>query len=83
MHEKEYVTIATFDLLPLAHIAMGKLKAASIDCILADEHLVATNWLYSPCIGGIKLQVHPDDEARALQLLETDDSDSLNAPEND
>ena len=55
-------TVATFDTIIDANIAMGRLKAEEIECWLADEHLVQTDMLYSPAIGGIrwsKLSIWP------------------------
>jgi hypothetical protein len=70
-------TIATFDLMPSAHIALGKLQAAGIDAVLADEHLVQTDWLYAIAVGGIKLRVREQDAARAREILQRDDSGAL------
>ena len=33
-------TVATFDTMPDAHIALGRLHTEGIDAVLADEHLV-------------------------------------------
>ena len=41
------VTVAVFDNMVDAHIAMGRLQAEGVTCGLADEHLVQTDWLYS------------------------------------
>ena len=71
------ITGATFDLTPLAHIALGRLHAEGIPAWLADEHLVQTDGLYSPAVGGIKLQVEPEYAARARQVLATDYSAEL------
>lgn len=71
------ITIATFDFLTDARIAMGRLQAEGIPCVLADENLVQTDWLYSIAVGGIKLQVAPEDVARALEVLGTDYSGLL------
>lgn len=70
-------TIATFDFLPEAEIARGRLLAEGIDCRLADQHLVQTNWLYSPAVGGIKLQVADAEVERAKAILAQDYSDCL------
>ncbi len=70
-------TVARFDLMPLAHIALGRLRAEGIPATLMDEHLVQTDWLYSIAVGGIKLQVAPEYEARAKQILATDYSAEL------
>jgi len=68
------VTIATFDMMPDAHIALGRLRAEGIEARLADEHLVQTDWLYSIAVGGIKLQVAETSVHRALEILARDDS---------
>ncbi len=69
------ITIATFDTLPDAHIALGRLRAAGIDAYLADENLVQTDWLYSIAVGGIKLRVREDDAELAIAELAADYSD--------
>ena len=71
------VTIATFDTTPAAHIALGKLLAEGIDAMLADEHLVQTDWLYAIAVGGIKLQVKEHDAHRAAEVLQRDDSSAV------
>jgi len=72
------ITIATYDSMPLAHIAMGRLHAEGIDAWLADENLVQTDWLYSIAVGGIKLQVSAEDTERAMKILAEDFSETLN-----
>ena len=71
------VTIATFDFLPQAEIARGRLRAEGIRCHLADQHLVQTDWLYSLAVGGIKLQVEAADAQQARAILEHDYSADL------
>ncbi|HHM04312.1 MAG TPA: hypothetical protein ENJ19_01035 [Gammaproteobacteria bacterium] len=71
------VTIATFDNMPAAHIALGRLQAEGVDAWLADENLVQTDWLYDIAVGGIKLQVEAPFEARARRVLATDYSSQL------
>ncbi|WP_126457041.1 putative signal transducing protein [Sulfuriflexus mobilis] len=75
----ESVIVARFDSMPEAHIAMGRLQAEGIEAWLADEHLVQTDWLYSIAVGGIKLQVRPEQTQRALEILNTDYSSELEA----
>lgn len=69
------VTVATFDNMVDAHIALGRLQAEGIRATLADENLVQTDWLYSIAVGGIKLQVADADAGRARLVLATDYSD--------
>jgi hypothetical protein len=71
------VTVATFDFLPNAEIAKGRLLAEGIRCRLADQHLVQTDWLYSIAVGGIKLQVDASDVDQAQTILEQDFSADL------
>ncbi len=71
------VTVATFDFLPQAEIARGRLAAEGIAGRLADQHLVQTDWLYSIAVGGIKLQVAARDVERALAILDQDFSAEL------
>ena len=68
-------TVATFDTIIDAHIAMGRLEAVGIARFLMDEHLIQTDMLYSPALGGIKLQVDQKDAVRARQALAEDYSD--------
>lgn len=74
-------TVATFDTIIDAHIAMGRLKAEDIPCSLMDEHLIQMDMLYSPALGGIKLQVEPSYVDQACQILAQDYSDLI-PPEN-
>ena len=70
-------TVATFDTIIDAHIAMGRLKTEGIPCSLMDENLVQTDMLYSPALGGIKLQVENDVADKARQILTQDYSDLI------
>jgi hypothetical protein len=71
------VTVAIYDTMPDAHIALGKLESEGIEAWLKDEHLVQTDWLYGIAVGGIKLQVEAADVDRALATLARDDSRRL------
>jgi len=68
----ELITVATFDNMPSAHIAKGRLEAEGVPCWLKDEHLGQTDWLYNIAVGWIKLQVEAPDAARAGAILATD-----------
>lgn len=73
----DVVTVATFDDMPSAHIALGRLHAEGLQAHLADENLVQTDWLYSIAVGGIKLQVDEQDAALAETILARDDGHLL------
>ena len=64
-----WITVATFWQATEAHIARLKLESEEIDCVLIDENLVATDWLYANAVGGIKLRVPEADANRARELL--------------
>ena len=68
--EGPWVTVATFWQPPPAHIARARLEAEGIDCVILDENLIATDWLFANAVGGIKLQVRASDAAAAVRLLE-------------
>jgi len=74
----ELTTIATFDNMPAAYIAKGRLEAEGIVCWLKDENLGQTDWLYNIAVGWIKLQVEPAFAQRARTVLATDYSADIN-----
>lgn len=73
----ELTTIATFDNMPSAYIAKGRLETEGIPCWLKDENLGQTDWLYNIAVGWIKLQVEPQYETRAREILATDYSNDM------
>lgn len=75
------VTVATFDNAVAAHIAAGRLSADGVYCEIVDEHLVQTDWLYGPAVGGIKLRVPAAHAERALTILARDHSADLDDPD--
>jgi|SRR6185312_5123892 len=73
----EFVTVATYDKVTDAHIALGRLSAEGIEAQLFDQNMVQMDWLYSLALGGVKLRVARGDEKAARQVLETDYSKTL------
>ena len=73
----ELVTVATYDKVTDAHIALGRLSAEGIEAQLFDDQMVQMDWLYAIALGGIKLRVTRGDEKAARQVLETDYSKVL------
>lgn len=71
------VTVATFDFITDAEIARGRLTTEGIEAFVADAHLVQTDWLFSPAVGGIKLQVASHRAQEALAVLARDYSGDL------
>jgi len=62
-------TVAAFPSAIEAHAARTKLESEGIDCFVADEHTVGVNPLYANAIGGIRVQVGPEDLERARAAL--------------
>lgn len=63
------VTVATFPTAMEANLAKGCLEAAGIPAFLADEQMVGMNWHMAILLGGVKLQVGPDDAEEAVEIL--------------
>ena len=78
-----FVTVATYDNVTTAHIALGRLEAEGIRAELFDDHMVQMDWLYAIALGGIKLKVSREDAVRAKRVLETDYSSALDEMEED
>ena len=67
---RRLVTVATYDLPPIAHIARNALEAAGIKAIISDDQMVGMDWLLSTALGGVKVQVWEEDVERAVVVLE-------------
>jgi predicted RNA-binding Zn-ribbon protein involved in translation (DUF1610 family) len=52
-----------------AHIVRLQLENAGIPVFLADENLIATDWMFSFAVGGVKVQVPAPFADRAKALL--------------
>ena len=70
-------TVATFSFPHEAHIARAKLESEGIPALVADEHTINMQWLYSNALGGVRLQVPPTAFDRAKGILAQDFSDDL------
>ncbi len=62
----ELVTIERFRETLEAELAKGRLDSAGIDCFLVGENAAL---LYGNGIGGLQLQVRPEDEDDARSIL--------------
>jgi len=61
--------VARFSTNGEAGIAMSALDAAGIEADLADDVIIAMDWLYSNAVGGVKLVVRDDDLEAAADVL--------------
>ncbi len=52
-----------------AQFLASVLDAAGIQALIPDEYTVGIQPLYTPALGGIRIMVHAEDEARAREVL--------------
>lgn len=72
-----YRTVATFSFPHEAHIVRAMLEAEGIPAIVADEHTINMDWLYSNALGGVKVQVPEAMLADAAEILKKDYSENM------
>jgi hypothetical protein len=75
--------VATFHEPVAAALARNFLESEGIPAVLFDEDTIATNWMLSGAIGGIKLQVEPIHIERAEMLLTQVQADKEEAEDDD
>ncbi|MDE2422099.1 MAG: DUF2007 domain-containing protein [Gammaproteobacteria bacterium] len=71
------VVIATFSFPLEAQIARTSLESAGIEVLVADEHTINMDWLYSNAMGGVRLLVESEDVDEARRVLGTDFSQDV------
>jgi hypothetical protein len=69
VEQQPMVTVGTYRDLPEAVVARAMLEAEGISCFLANENTVRMDWFWSNLLGGMRLQVGVEDQARAAELL--------------
>jgi hypothetical protein len=74
MPDSEYeisrlVTVETFSSAWEAQLARAALESEGIEAVIADEHFLRLYGALTSTLGGVRLQVRPDDAARATELL--------------
>ena len=67
--EEEFVLIGRFQYSAEAQIIKGKLEFEGIRVFLRDSITIDANPLYSNAIGGVKLFVNSEDEAKAQAII--------------
>jgi hypothetical protein len=70
LEQRELVTIRKFRDLPEALLARGSLESAGIEALLTDDNIVRMDWFWSNLMGGIKLQVDPEEAEAAINILD-------------
>ena len=69
--QSKWVTIASFNMPYQAHLAKARLEASDIPVTIRDDHLISINQLYSPALGGVKIQVLSEDMKEAQEILDS------------
>jgi hypothetical protein len=64
-----WVTVMTVMQPFEAQLARSKLESDGIDCFLPEEHSIAAHPAYAIALGGIRVQVRPEDLERARESL--------------
>ncbi len=73
------IVIARYSFPHQALLAKSSLEAAGIPCFIADEYTINMQWLYSDAMGGVRLFVEKADAEKALEILNTDYSEAVDA----
>ena len=77
--EPRWTVVRAFSHGMEAHMAVGLLDAEGIPARIRDEHLVTQDWLLSNLVGGVKLEVPPDQAEAARQVLMALDTEAAAA----
>jgi hypothetical protein len=64
-----FIQLRAYDNYIYAHIRLGMLQEAGINCYLKDEFTVTVDPLLSPALGGMKIMVESSQAERAEELL--------------
>lgn len=64
-----WVTLQTFDSVPLAELAKVQLETAAIPCRLLNAEIVRMDWLLANAVGNVALQVTEDHLESAAETL--------------
>lgn len=67
--DEKLVMVASFRDLSEALLAKGRLDAAEIPCVLADDNIARMDWFLSNLLGGVKLNVPESQFETAHELL--------------
>lgn len=66
---RNLVTIERYRDLPEADLARGLQESAGMPTWIQDDNLVRMDWFYSNAVGGIRLQVEPQNAETAREIL--------------
>ncbi|WP_457809292.1 putative signal transducing protein [Kushneria sp. EE4] len=52
-----------------AHLFKGLLESRGLAAFIADEHLITMQWMWEIALGGVKVQIMPNDLDAACEVL--------------
>lgn len=65
----KFITVDTYTSPWDAHIAKGLLESEGIPVFIAHENHIWANWVFSQALGGVKVQVLPENVENAKEIL--------------
>jgi hypothetical protein len=68
-----WITLLRFATVHEGEMARGLLEAAGIEAMVLDSGMMSMAWHLAPALGGVRLQVRPEDRAAALEVLSEDE----------
>jgi Putative prokaryotic signal transducing protein len=69
IHIRDWVRADSYTDTILANIVRGRLEAEGIPAMIANEHTVTVDWLYSQAIGGVRVMVPPQFLHEAREII--------------
>ncbi len=67
---RKLITVAVYQFVAEAELMQSMLEEQGIPAYLADDNIIAMDWLMSAAVGGVKLQVAGEDVEQARQWIE-------------
>jgi hypothetical protein len=68
--QTQWITLRSFSTPIEAHLALSVLESEGIEGFVRDEFTIALRPYLAPALGGVRLDVHPQDAERARALLD-------------
>ncbi len=70
LEQKRWQTIRSYPTVIEAELARTKLESQDIECFLHDTFLLSINSFLTNALGGVRLDVKPEDAERAIAVLD-------------
>lgn len=70
-----WITLLRFATVHEGEVARGLLETAGIEAMVLDSGMMSMAWHLAPAMGGVRLQVRPEDREAALEVLAADETE--------